>query len=453
MSELSTRPLEHKAEFLRVDKATGRWVSRSWMLEVIRGTDRGQKVQFHAPLIIGTGEAATFRVKDDSASRAHVEIVPKAQGIAVRDLGSTNGTWVRGLRVEQAFVDVDREVIVTVGETELKISALDATESAPGEAESFGSLRSVEPVMRRIHAQLARLAPTDTTVLLTGETGSGKDIIAREIHARSGRAGRPFVVLDCGGVSENLFESELFGHMKGSFTGASADRLGAFQTANSGTLFIDEIGELPLSLQPKLLRALESRTVRRIGANDFDAVDVRIIAATHRDLEAAVKAGTFRQDLYFRLAVVTLQVPPLRERLRDIPALVADFVKARNGGFELSPQLLDRLLHYSWPGNIRELRNVVERVLTGDESAVSLEGKAPQARRGPAISSELPFKEAKEALMEEFTREYLQQLSAACGGNVSEMARRAGVARPHLYRLVERYNVQLSPGGRADSDD
>jgi transcriptional regulator with GAF, ATPase, and Fis domain len=274
-----------------------------------------------------------------------------------------------------------------------------------------------------------------STVLLTGETGTGKELLARGIHAASPRRHRPFVVLDCGALAPALIESELFGHAKGSFTGANAAREGAFSSADGGTVFLDEIGELPLELQPKLLRVLESRTVRRVGGDTPKAIDVRVLAATHRDLPAEVKAGRFREDLFFRLAVVVAQVPPLRVRKGDVALLIgAILARLQRPDFELPVALLAKLEHHHWPGNVRELRNVIERAVSG--GSFGLEAEAGPTARAP------PYKQAKELLVDDFTREYFTRLFQTSGGNVAEMARAAGIARTYAHEVIKKYGLK-----------
>jgi DNA-binding NtrC family response regulator len=238
-----------------------------------------------------------------------------------------------------------------------------------------------------------------------------------------------------------LVTSELFGHVKGAFTGAVSDRQGTFLEADGGTIFLDEIGELPLEVQPLLLRVLEAGTVKRVGENKPRRVDVRVIAATHRDLEAAVKAGTFREDLYFRLAVALIHIPPLRERLEDLPLLIEHFVKELGRpDLGISERILERFAAYAWPGNLRELRNLVERALLGADEGPPAPARASTESKSRALA-ELPFKAAKEKLLEAFTREYLETLLSRCGGNVSQAARVSGLTRTYLHELIGRYGL------------
>ncbi|HEY4116682.1 MAG TPA: sigma-54 dependent transcriptional regulator, partial [Byssovorax sp.] len=280
--------------------------------------------------------------------------------------------------------------------------------------------------------------------------GTGKEGIATELVQRGPRADGPLVIVDCGAISPSLVEGELFGHVRGAFTGADRDRVGAFEAASGGTVFLDEIGELPLPIQPKLLRALEAREIRRVGETQTRKIDVRFIAATNRTLEVEVNQKRFREDLYYRLSIVTVHVPPLRDRLGDIPLLVERFVMqlASNQGMELfTPRVLDELVHHAWPGNVRELRNYVEGALVRQCARLRRSGTRQRVSISPAAADlDVPFKLAKDACVEAFERVYLSELIAWSGGNVSQAARRAGVDRIHLHRLLQRYG--LSPGRR-----
>jgi two-component system nitrogen regulation response regulator GlnG len=299
--------------------------------------------------------------------------------------------------------------------------------------------------MREVFTLLERLAAGDADVLIQGETGTGKEGCAEGIHAESKRSKGPFVIVDLAGITPTLIESELFGHVKGAFTGAQADRAGAFERANGGTVFLDEVGELPPEIQPRLLRALERRQVKRVGANDYRTVDVRVVAATHVDLEGAVKAGKFREDLFHRLAVLQVTLPPLRERPEDIPLLV-DTVLKRMGRppSALSDQTRALLTQYPWPGNVRELRNVVERVVNLGEQALPAMSTTPvdKPREAAATAApDLPYKEAKERMIEGFERDYLKGLLERCEGNISRAAREAGIARISVRKLMKKHGL------------
>jgi DNA-binding NtrC family response regulator len=323
----------------------------------------------------------------------------------------------------------------------------EAVQPEESDEESFGELLGRDAKMRRLFALLRDIAPSDTTVLIEGETGTGKELIAEEIHRHSRRANGPFVVFDCGAVPRELIESTLFGHVKGAFTGAIADRKGAFAEAHGGTIFLDEVGELALDLQPALLRALDKRSVRRVGANGYEQVDVRVIAATNRDLREEVARKSFREDLFYRLAVIRVHLPALRERGRDIDLLTEHFMRQFAPGRNLSlpPGELAKLRAYSWPGNVRELRNVIERacVLSKGENLNiedALEGEI-QAPLSIGFRMGLPFKEAKGQLVEQFEREYIVDLMKRHRMNLSAAAREAQIDRKHLRELLRKYGL------------
>jgi transcriptional regulator with GAF, ATPase, and Fis domain len=305
--------------------------------------------------------------------------------------------------------------------------------------------------MRRLMARVATVAKSSVPVLIIGESGTGKELIARALHRYSERATGPFVTLDASAQVETLAGSELFGHERGAFTGAERSRKGAFEQAHQGTLFLDEIGELPTGLQPQLLGALERKRIKRLGGSAEIPVDVRVIAATNRDLRSDVNSGAFRLDLYFRLAVVVLQVPPLRERLNDLPLLVNHFLRecGHAGPREsiVPDAQLRRLSAHSWPGNVRELRNWVEAtVAMGESSDLSQSTSAgtsepPSADRGQA-SLALPYKEARRQVLDDFEARYLAHLLEAANGNVASAARRAGMDRTYLIKLLQRHRLR-----------
>ncbi|MCA3016518.1 MAG: sigma 54-dependent Fis family transcriptional regulator [Myxococcaceae bacterium] len=438
-----TERLQSSGALLRFDRASNSLKERKYQVTVTAGPDAGQTRAIDGRLVVGSHPDAGLSLKDTTVSRYHVELDARPDGVLVRDLESTNGTYLAGNRVTEMIVE-DRAT-VTVGKTTLRIGMIEADVGLPAAQGSFGAAIGAAPAMKQLFGLLERVAPTDSTLLLLGETGTGKEVLARAVHQRSRRAARPFVVVDCGAVAPSLIESELFGHVRGSFTGATSDRNGAFLEADGGTIFLDELGELPLELQPKLLRVLESGAVRRVGEDKYRRVDVRVVAATHRDLEAELAAGRFRRDLYYRLAVVLVTVPALRDRLDDIPMLTQHFVQGMGrGDFELPRGLLARFAAYHWPGNVRELRNLVERALAG-AYVETLGPEAPPGVRAGLVGehlTDLPFKEAKERLVESFTREYLVALLEKCQGNISQAAREAGIARNYVHRLVARYGLK-----------
>jgi len=416
---------------------------RGLAVEVESGPDAGLRASGD-DLTIGTAEGSSLRLTDPAVSRFHAELRPVAGGIAILDHGSTNGTFIGALRIERAIVPPNTQV--RVGDTQLRIA-----DSAPVEVEIHGgdSLAGVigrSPAMRRLMAQVARAAQSDVSVLVTGESGTGKELIARALHDLGPRRGKPFVTVDCGSLPPTLIASELFGHERGAFTGAERQHVGAFEAAQGGTVFLDEIGELQPAMQATLLGVLERRRVRRLGSRSELAIDVRVVAATHRDLRAEVNRGGFRLDLFYRLAVVTLTIPALRERPDDIPALVEHFL--RDAGWEqpvaalISPQAMDVLARHHFAGNVRELRNLVEAAVAMGE-APSL-GAAAAATSAPAVPADaafttdlaMPYKDARAQLLAQFEGRYLDALLARANGNVSQAARIAQITRSHLSEML-----------------
>ncbi|HEX7221006.1 MAG TPA: sigma 54-interacting transcriptional regulator [Burkholderiales bacterium] len=300
------------------------------------------------------------------------------------------------------------------------------------------------PAMEDLLAQARRVAASDASVCLYGASGTGKELLARAIHRSSPRADAPFVAVNCGAIPEGLLESELFGHKKGSFTGAVADRRGLFQAAHGGTLFLDEIGDMPLPLQVKLLRALEERKVRPVGSPENIAIDVRVVAATHRKLEERIASGEFREDLYYRLSVVKLYIPTLAERREDIPLLANEFLgrlgtRYRRGRLAFSPQAMELMVSAPWPGNVRQLLNVVEQAVALAATEVIPESLVRQALDA-GDTSLTPLDEARRA----FERDYLVRILKITGGNVTKAARLAGRNRTEFYRLLERHALEPS---------
>jgi DNA-binding NtrC family response regulator len=398
---------------------------------------------------VGSHRSNELLVSDRLVSRFHCVLSLDRGSWTVTDTGSLNGTMLSGVRV--------RDAILPPGDCELSLgdSVVRVTQLSPEkvcrvpELSRFGELRGRTLAMRQVFSVLDRVASSEVTVLVQGESGTGKELVANELVRRSPRAKRPFLTLDCGSISPNLVESELFGHVKGAFTGADRGRIGAFEGAHGGTLFLDEIGEMPLEMQPKLLRALENREIRRAGENEARKVDVRVIAATNRNLEREVNRGRFREDLYFRLSVFTVRLPPLRERTEDIPDLVRAFLE-RMGSSEnerlFTPQIYAELARHDWPGNVRELRNYIERAIVLQDAVEASRGGPVEedsvAVAMPGVSIDAPFKTAKEQLISEFERKYLEQLMAWAGGNVSRASRKAKLDRMYLHRLLHRYAIK-----------
>ena len=336
---------------------------RRCKLVVIKGAQRGLELVIVGDVFrVGKAPENDLVLADETVSRVHFEIARDAKGYLVRDLKSTNGTFLDGAEVKEAYLRAGS--VIGLGAVELKFTPFEERiEILPSEKEALGEMVGKSPAMREIFGLVEKIAPTDATVLIEGETGTGKDMIARTLHQLSPRSQAPFIVVDCGAVAGTLIESELFGHEKGSFTGASAARQGAFELASGGTVFLDELGELSLDLQPKLLRVLESRELRRVGGSKTIKVDLRVIAATRKDLRSEVEKGKFREDLYFRLNVVPITAPSLRERREDIPLLAQHFLTSEKlkSDLRLSEGDARKLTRYDWPGNVRELQNVIER--------------------------------------------------------------------------------------------
>jgi transcriptional regulator with GAF, ATPase, and Fis domain len=411
-------------------------------LTVVRGPDKGARVRLEAEeTVVGTSASAQLVLTDPTISRLHLSLQVLPDGYLVNDLGSTNGTRLAGRRIRVAYIELGDTL--QIGATQLRIEAeKEAVELPLSTSESFGRLIGRSVAARRLFALLAQVAPQPATVLLSGETGSGKDLAAEALHEASPRARGPFVVVDCGALVDNLLESELFGHEKGAFTGAHADRAGAFEDADGGTLFLDEIGELPRDLQPKLLRAIDRRELRRVGSVEPRTVDVRIVAATNRDLKLAVNQGLFREDLFHRLNVVSIRVPPLRERMEDVPLLADQFWREQmSDPYEQLPEaLLSAFLAYHWPGNVRELRNKVERA-----ALLQRAGRFTHALSGIGeveVGQPFSFRDAKAAAVDSFERVYLAALVERAGGNVSEAARIAAMDRVHLWRLLQKHGIR-----------
>jgi two-component system response regulator GlrR len=412
-------------------------------LVVIDGPDRGAAWTMASDRCsIGSHEANDARLTDATVSRFHCELRLDARGLRVRDLESKNGTLLDGTRIIEAFVR-DGSMLV-LGATWIRLElGPPALEAVPGPTR-FGKLVGTAPGMRAAFAALARAAATDATVLLEGETGTGKEEAAAALHASGKRADGPFVVVDCGALPRELLLSELFGHEKGAFTGATDRRDGAFADASGGTIFLDEIGELPLDLQPQLLRVLERREVRRIGSTRYHPVDVRVIAATNRDLRSEVNAERFRADLYYRLAVVTVRLPPLRERPADLPELARVLLEHLGADTAMIDRLLGEdlqaaLRRGTWPGNVRELRNYLERCMVFDR-AMPLAPAAPGAASPPGpIDPDVPYTTARRAAVDRFEREYVHALLARHGGKVQKAADAAGLGRVQLWRLTRKH--------------
>jgi DNA-binding NtrC family response regulator len=425
---------------------------RTAQLRVVDGPDRGTELELPpVGVVIGTERTCDVILTDAFVSRRHCSITPSKDGFAITDLGSKNGTIIDGVAVGKVVAPPG--VAIRIGKTLLQLMPADEViDIPPSASDRFGALYGGSHAMRGVFGLLERASKSNASILFLGESGTGKELMARGVHDASPRANGPFVVFDCGASTETLIESDLFGHVKGAFTGAASDREGAFAAADGGTLFLDEIGDLPVALQPKLLRMLEAGEVVPLGGRKSAHYDVRIVAATHRDVFAEVARGGFRGDLYYRLAVVEIQVPPLRQRTGDLERLVAMFLE-RAGAPQLASQVggaaLERLGRYHWPGNVRELRNVITRAvaLAGpDDDFQSLPFVLRPTIAAPevltAFKADRPFHEAKDALVDRFERAYLEDLVQRAAGNLSQAARLAGLERKFLYKLLDRAGLR-----------
>ena len=423
-------------------------------LVVLKGSMRGRELTVAGDVIrIGKAETNDLILHEDTVSRVHCEIIRDARGYLLRDLGSTNGTFLDGAEVREVYLRSGSAM--TVGTVQIRFQPFsERIEILPSEKERLGEMVGRSLAIREIFGLVERVGPTEATVLIEGETGTGKDMVAHTIHNLSRRREGPFVVVDCGAVAPNLIESELFGHEKGAYTGATNTRQGAFEQANGGTIFLDELGELSLDLQPKLLRVLEQREIRRVGGNRTMRVDFRVVAATKQDLKQQVQRGKFREDLYFRVSVVPLYVPPLRQRKDDIPLLVADFMRKMGGDSSTPPpdEALDMLLAHDWPGNVRELRNVLERGaflskhMGPDAFSFMEQGMVPIAREGQgptgvAFDPALSYRENKERWNDQFERQFLTWLLERAGNNISRAAREADMDRKYLHKLIKKHGL------------
>jgi DNA-binding NtrC family response regulator len=392
---------------------------------------------------IGSAQGNRLVLADPSVSRYHLEVDAGPRGIRLRDLGSTNGTFVGAVRIENG--EVRPGTVVRVGGTNVIVDAGAGSEVDLHTQSSFHGLVGTSAIMRRLFSQVERAAASPVAVLLSGESGTGKEVVAEALHRASPRAGGPFVVVDCGALVPALVASELFGHERGAFTGADRQHVGAFERAHGGTLLLDEIGELPAAIQPALLGALERKRIRRVGGKVDIPVDVRVLSATHRDMRGEVNAGRFRLDLYYRIAVIVLAIPALRERMEDLPLLVEHFARAAGYAGTLSelvsPAALATLAQSPFEGNLRELRNVVEALLAMGELPPAPIGSGsepppPSEENLFARAKSLPYRQARALVLKEFEGSYVNALLERSGGNIAAAARTAGMDRSYLSGLV-----------------
>ena len=418
---------------------------RRLRLVVIEGEERGKTVAFADGRVrVGARRENELALSDALVSGLHLEISVEASGVRLRDLGSTNGTFVGGLRTFDIYLQVGTEI--RIGRTLLRLETGEDSEAVALHPErSFGPLVGGSSALRAIFTSLERIAKTSVPALIMGETGTGKEVVARAIHEASARASEPFLAVDCAAIPASLIESELFGFERGAFTGADRAFPGAFERAGAGTILLDELGELPLAVQPKLLRALDSLQIRRLGSERTRPIAARILGATNRDLARMVNQGTFRDDLYYRLAVAEIHLPPLRERREDIPLLVTLFLSRiddPSAKKEIDAETLAGLCQHSWPGNVRELRNAVQRIaLLGESGPPRRAGQPVVMPEAPARSLpmrfDLPYKQARDLVLGDFRERYLRAVLDRAGGAIAQAARMAGVDRMTFYRLLK----------------
>ena len=450
----------------------------TFSLTVTEGPDTGTSFTI-APgqpsrVLVGQSPACDLRLGDRTASRRHAAFELMGDRLRLVDLASTNGTFVQGLAVNDVYLSGGE--LVRVGSTQIRVDLLSRTDRTElPSATRFGKIVGASPEMRRLYPLCERLASSSVPVIIEGETGTGKEVLAESLHEMGPRAAGPFVVFDCTAVAPNLVESSLFGHERGSFTGATESRRGVFEEAHGGTLLLDEIGDLDLSLQAKLLRALERSEVQRVGSSRWTRVDVRVLAATRRDLDREIQLGRFRDDLFFRLAVARIELPPLRRRAGDIAVLSQHFWRRlADKNVPFPADFGQRLDVYDWPGNVRELYNAVARrvalgelaqIETARSAAAAGPGSAPDARqisqipppsaapgggpppsvRGDTIEAvlalDLPLVRARERVVEDFERRYVQRILSQHGGNVTSAAAASGIARRYFQLLRARHNA------------
>ncbi len=456
------------------DRPTSRQLRKA-KLVVVEGDDKGKAYEINkSKNYVGRSTVNDITVSDNSISSTHFELRAEEDGFLLRDLGSTNGTLLGGCRVREVYLAPN--ATFRAGNTTFKLQPSDEVVEIPlSEDEHFQGVIGGSVPMREVFATLAKVAPSELTCLIGGETGTGKERIARAIHDASRRSSKPYVVLDCSSIPKDLMESYVFGHEKGAFTGAVSQHKGAFEQANGGTLFMDEIGELDISLQPKLLRVLENREFKRVGGNQTIRTDVRVIAATNRDLREMVNEGTFREDLYFRLGVINIYLPSLKERTDDIPLLVESFLtmmaerRPDLPKMRLTADAMEMLMAYSWPGNVRELKNVIERAaslssgssierhdlhLSNSLSASPINMAPSTPSRSNAAASDdpnisvihadltKPYKDGKQEMIDQFEADYLTKLMGEFDGNISQASKHAGLTRYHLRELLKKHGLK-----------
>ncbi len=457
------------------DRATARQLQKA-KLVVLEGADEGKEFEIgKSKVYAGRASVNDIILKDKSISSTHFEIRAEEDGFLLRDCGSTNGTRLGGCRVKQIYLEPNASF--RAGNTTIKLEPVDEVVEIPlSDEEHFEGVIGRSVAMREVFATLEKVAPSELTCLIEGQTGTGKERIARAIHDASRRRNKPYVVLDCSSIPRDLMESYVFGHEKGAFTGAHEKREGAFEQAEGGTLFLDEIGELDIALQPKLLRVLENREFKRVGGARTLRSDCRVVAATNRDLRQMVNEGSFREDLYFRLSVIQLHLPPLAQRPDDIPLLVDHFLedvaerRPDKQKVRLTADAMDSLMGHAWPGNVRELKNVIVRAaslcsgnaversdlqvggpgLSNARSSSSAGSSGPALADGPGpgaaarftVDLSREYKDAKADLLDQFEHVYLERIYAENDGNISQSAREAGITRYHMREMLKKHDLK-----------
>jgi transcriptional regulator with GAF, ATPase, and Fis domain len=415
-------------------------------VRVTRGAELDQVIErAGGSITVGSAPTCDLVLSDDTVSRVHCELLPTEFGVRVRDAQSTNGVLVAGTRVYDAVFST--ALVIQLGGTLLHVDLVGSAERALSSENRFGDLLGQSAAMRALFADLERIARSDVSLLIEGETGTGKELVAESVHRSSTRAEGPLIVLDCSSITPSLVESELFGHERGAFTGADRSRPGLFEQAHGGTLFLDELGELPKDIQPKLLRVLEKREVRRVGGQRTNPVDVRVIAATNRNLAVEVERGNFREDLYYRIAGARVVVPPLRDRKEDIALLVEHFMRLQRPAgnvTQVNEETWDMFRSHRWPGNVRELRNAVQRWLLMPERAFepdSVRGSARETTDDLTTASPLPLRFARREAADAFELAYLKRVLQRTEGNVTRAAAVAEVSRQMVQKLMTKHGI------------
>ncbi|MFO0678615.1 MAG: sigma 54-interacting transcriptional regulator [Polyangiaceae bacterium] len=426
----------------------GRIEVRGGTLTVAKGSASKPKIEIGPETqVVGRNDACDLVIDDKKVSAVHLEFIATERGVRIRDLGSRNGSFIGDTRIGEVYLT--KPTFITCGDSSLEFAPTGVEQVEVPEVQGFGPLVGSSSGMRTVFERLRKASPTDLTVLILGETGTGKELVAQAIHQASNRANKPFVVVDCGSIPPSLAEATLFGHERGSFTGAVDKRISPFVEADGGTIFLDELGELPVDVQPKLLRALAEQRIKSVGSNSYRPVNVRVVAATRRDLVREVNAGNFRSDLYFRVAQVKVDLPALRQRTEDIPALVRkmmDDLGDKNSYARITNDSLERLMRHDWPGNVRELRNVVAVAMAfAKDGPIDLAQHLSPLVGGSAAESTptrgRTFQDAKREVLARFEREYFTALYAECNGNVSEIGRRAAMERAHVRGYLRRHGI------------